>query len=129
MIKFFVSLGQNRDKKQQLKHWHRTNPCHQHCYHPFYLLTCVPLHNVKSPSCPFSVSVLLIFSCQVNFVLSLSALLHFHCFHTIKCCYATGDILTKTTGLSQPQNKQVTVEVMQLFHKKMWLEVDGWRGK
>lgn len=32
--------------------------------------------------------------------------------------YATGDMLTKTTGLSQPQNKQVTVEVMQLLHIK-----------
>lgn len=32
--------------------------------------------------------------------------------------YATGDMLTKTTGLSQPQNEQVTVEAMQLLYIK-----------
>lgn len=43
--------------------------------------------------------------------------------------YATFDMLTKTTRLSQPQNKQITVKAMQLLCVKMWLMVDGWKGK
>lgn len=44
-----------------------------------------------------------------------------HCMYVLTFVganYATGDMLTKTTGLIQPQNKQVTVEVMQLLHIK-----------
>lgn len=56
---------------------------------------------------------------SLMFLISSPALLHVCTAYIFTFYYATGDTLTKTTRLSQPQNKQVTVEEMQLLYIKM----------